>query len=586
TYNAWQQKHTEASELVLEVSAQYPDIFNTRFVETFAVYHQDIRDQVVVFSDSTMYTNTLVDKAAIGNNIHNDFNQLLIVTAAGFNESLSESSAVASNKRIEILFLVAMYFLLILLFSIRINDLLFSNIEGLIEKLKKVRRGKFGVRLSEDDTTEFLEIKRSINFLLEKLQTSNDKLKETVSSAMEDHVKSEKLIDQSEKTKKATLNILEDFADEKDKLQTQVIETLKYKKAVDATNDHIIITDPEGTIIYANSSVERITGFDLDEIIGKKAGSKELWGGHMDKKFYSQLWSTIKKKKQVFAGEIKNRRKNGEFYYAHVSISPVVDENHELLYFVGIERDISAEKEIDMAKTEFVSLASHQLRTPLSAINWYSELMLSEDSGDLNTNQRSYMEEIYTGSQRMVQLVNALLNVSRIELGTFIVDPESADLRVLVDEVINESEKDVLLKNLIIKKQYQDDIPMVDLDVSLTRIMIQNLITNSVKYTPEKGTITVSISVKNDQLVLEVADTGMGIPKAEQRHVFTKLYRADNVKETDTQGTGLGLYTTKSILDHINGSISFTSKEGKGTTFTITIPVSGMKNKEGTRRLQ
>ncbi|MFC1609295.1 PAS domain S-box protein, partial [Patescibacteria group bacterium] len=190
--------------------------------------------------------------------------------------------------------------------------------------------------------------------------------------------------DSLEKQQRAILNILEDVEREKVRSEDLAHDLKKFKMAVDNASDHIVITDIDGVILYANEATEKITGFSVDEVVGKKAGDSENWGGVMDKEFYDGMWEVLKEKKKPFVGEMENKRKNGERYDVVASISPITNNKGDILFFVAIERDITKEKEIDRAKTEFVSLASHQLRTPLSAISWYTEMLLNQRYKALN----------------------------------------------------------------------------------------------------------------------------------------------------------------------------------------------------------
>src|SRR3989344_5533840 len=165
-------------------------------------------------------------------------------------------------------------------------------------------------------------------------------------------------------------------------------EMEKFKQAVDGASDHIIITDPEGTILYGNKAVENITGYTPEEAVGKKAG--QIWGGRMSKEFYEKLWRTIKTEKKSFIGEVVNTRKNGEIYTAELRIAPILAKNGEVQFFVGIERDITKMKEVEQMKSDFVSFTSHQLRTPLTVIKWNSEMLKSVDNGKLTREQKRY----------------------------------------------------------------------------------------------------------------------------------------------------------------------------------------------------
>lgn len=358
--------------------------------------------------------------------------------------------------------------------------------------------------------------------------------------------------------------------------------------ALDNASDHVIITDIEGVILYVNKAAEKLTGYSRTEMIGNRPS---VWGKQMPKEFYEKMWKTIKVDKKSFEAQITNKRKNGEEYEADITISPVLSEQNSLLFFVGIERDITQEKAVDRAKTEFVSLASHQLRTPLSTINWYLEMLLSDDKAKLTSDQKEYAKEAAGASKRMVALVNALLNVSRIEMGTFVVTPESVNISEVIKVCVKEFEQKIREKKLEVSEEYDSAIPKVMADRKLLDIVCQNLLENAVNYTNDGGKIKVSLARKESDILISVTDSGIGIPKSQQAQIFTKLFRADNAREKETNGTGLGLYMSKAIIEQSGGKIWFES-EGKGlpagrqgTTFYITIPLSGMKIKEGTRNL-
>ena len=325
----------------------------------------------------------------------------------------------------------------------------------------------------------------------------------------------------------------------------------------------------------------------MSEVIGKKAGSKDTWGGEMGKEFYDEMWRTLTEEKKTFRGEIKNKRKDGSEYFAYSSISPVLNSSGAVEFFVGIERDITKEKQIDKAKTEFVSLASHQLRTPLSTINWYTEMLLDEEVGKVTESQKDYLKDLYGASKRMTALVNALLNVSRLDLGTFMVEPTEVDLAELVEGVLSELEPQIKEREINMVKQIDGRIPKMMVDEQLMTIIFQNLLSNAVKYTPEKGEVSLIMDKRETEgdLLIKVSDTGYGIPKEQQDKIFSKLFRADNVQEKDTEGTGLGLYIIKSIVDQVGGKIWFESEEDKGTKFYVSLPLSGMKKRVGTKKL-
>lgn len=270
-----------------------------------------------------------------------------------------------------------------------------------------------------------------------------------------------------------------------------------------------------------------------------------------------------------------------------------------VIYFVAVQRDILKEKELDKTKTEFVSLASHQLRSPLSAINWYTEMLLDESTGSINSEQRDYLNEISIGNKRMIDLVNDLLNVSRLDMRTFTVETKSVDVIELLKSILNENKPLILEKKLVVEESYNKDIPKFMADEKLLRMVFQNLVTNAVKFTQPSGTIKIVLNKLNkdesfggkimneESLVFSISDSGISIPDYQQNNIFSKLFRADNARESGIEGTGLGLYVVKSIVDQSGGSVWFKSptshningEENKGTDFYVAFPLSGMKTK-------
>jgi len=441
--------------------------------------------------------------------------------------------------------------------------------------------GNYSVRSDNKSNNEIGHLAQSFNILMQKIIDTNQNINKKVTDQTSQIVAQDKVLNDRQQ---AIVNVLEDAEDEKQKAIDIADDLIKFQMAVEGTSDHIVITDPEGMVIYANPGAESITGYNKDEIIGKKAGSKELWGGQMPIDVYKKFWQTIKFDKKTFIGIFDNIKKSGQKYEAAATVTPILNESNDVIYYVGIERDVTREKQVDKAKTEFVSLASHQLRTPLSAINWYAEILLNGDAGKINKKQKSYINEIYSGNQRMVELVNSLLDVSRLDLGTFEIKPELIDLKPIFENIDKEMNHSVLEKKQKLIHTFAKDIPKIKADPKLIRIILQNLISNSIKYSPNGSQISTSCSYDSTNaksaFKIVVTDNGYGIPNSQKDLIFTKLFRADNIREMDTKGTGLGLYIVKSILDQVGGNVSFKSIINKGTTFTVTLPRSGMKSKD------
>ncbi len=371
------------------------------------------------------------------------------------------------------------------------------------------------------------------------------------------------------------------------------IEELQRARAKDTAlldniGDGLVVTDDDTKIIKVNQGFHALLGYESEEVHGKPV---TMILQPEDESGKSVPYEKRAHPVALFTGEkvsetMKNyyKRKDGSRFPVSVTVTPVT-MGGKTIGAVEIFRDVTQEKNIDRSKTEFVSLASHQLRTPLTSINWYSEMILNGDAGELTNSMRLYVEEISIGTQRMSKLVGSLLNVSRIDLGAFGIDPQEADVIALADDVLRELEPQRKDKKLKVIRQYAKDLPKISVDTNLMRIIFQNLLTNAMKYTPEKGKITVKIGHDERYLNISIADTGYGIPLQQQGRIFQKLFRADNVRAMETDGTGLGLYMVRSILDEAGGKVWFESEVEKGSTFFVRLPLTGMRAKEGSKDL-
>jgi len=229
--------------------------------------------------------------------------------------------------------------------------------------------------------------------------------------------------------------------------------------------------------------------------------------------------------------------------------------------------------EANRMKSEFVSIVSHQLRSPLSNLRWVLELLMSGRVNSISEKQVEYFKILKENSNRMMELIKDLLIVSRIETAKLPIKKIEFSLEDLVEDLIKEFTPFAQASNAKIKFEPQIDLPKIFADPSQIRLVIENFLDNAIRYIKEKGLVEIKIEKRNQNLYFEIKDNGVGIPKEDQKYIFQKFFRSENVLKYQTQGSGLGLYISKSIIEKSAGKIGFSSQEGVGSTFWFTLPI-------------
>ncbi len=265
------------------------------------------------------------------------------------------------------------------------------------------------------------------------------------------------------------------------------------------------------------------------------------------------------------------------------SCAPLFDDEGRVRGAILVFRDVTKERELAKLRKEFISLASHELRTPLTAIRGYADLLINGDAGKLSTKQHDMLSTMIMAADKMNELINGMLNISRIDLGTIAVEPKIVDAKHLFEKTLLEFIPQIKQKKINVKKEFDDSIGGILVDPQIMSVVLRNLISNAVKFTPKQGKIVLGMHHVANYIQLTVSDTGIGIPKKDQEKVFSRLFRASNTSAHE--GTGLGLYTTKKVLEQAGCEIWFKSVEGEGSTFYVSIPRDGMTRHEGIKGL-
>lgn len=375
----------------------------------------------------------------------------------------------------------------------------------------------------------------------------------------------EELLTKSEdlrKVRAALLNVLEDT----DELRRSAVdERNKTMAIIENLTDGVILLNKKKQIEIINSPATELFNIGKKEAIGK------CFVDLLDIENIPEI-----KKILIDKDRIRNiyREEVATLDSLHLEITSVLlkDEIEEKGFLIIIH-DVTKEKLIEKMKTEFVSVAAHQLRTPLSAIKWTIRMILDGDAGEINEEQRELLEQTYISNERMIRLINDLLDVSRIEEGRLLYDQEDARIEDVLDSVIEASQEMLRNKNMVLEVN-KKETPKVKIDKEKIGVVIQNLLENAIKYTEQGGKIKITLDNDEKNVIFKIEDSGVGIPKSQQDRIFTKFFRAENVTRMETNGTGLGLYTTKNIVQAHKGQIWFESEENKGTTFYFTIPIN------------
>ncbi len=388
------------------------------------------------------------------------------------------------------------------------------------------------------------------------------------------------------RAKRQALNLADRITEDLHRERDAALSNERKSNAIlTSIGDAVFAIDTRGRITLFNPAAVQVSGFSEAEAHGQPYDKILKFVLEKDRKPYDHFI------KRALDGHITSImhptlliRKDGREVPVADSAAPIRDAKGNIHGVIVVFRDISQERALEKAKGDFVSLASHQLRTPLSAINWFSEMLINGDAGKLTKEQGEYLREIYEGNQRMIELVDSLLNVSRLEVGKLKNDPQPTVMADIARSLMTELQTSIQGKKLEVTSKIQPDLPTVLADPKLLRMVVQNLLSNAVKYTTDKGKVGLvmreatakdATSAKlrpGHYLYIAVADTGYGIPESQQGKIFQKLFRADNVRKLDVEGTGLGLYIVKEVAEKFGGTVWFQSTEGKGTTFYVLIP--------------
>lgn len=360
--------------------------------------------------------------------------------------------------------------------------------------------------------------------------------------------------------------------------EAQTKDHLHYITEVEALfasiGEGLIATNIAGKITRVNQPALDIFGYDREELLGYRFTGKII-ASYESGKPLDVIDTPIAK--SFLTGQVVSERamyttKDGSLIPVQVTVSPLLVKGKPV-GAVQLFRDITNEIHMDKMKSDFISLASHQLRTPLASVNIYASMLGDGLAGPLTEQQADFINEIRSSAQRMNELIDTLLNIARIEAKGTEVNADTVYLHDVLQHVVATFAPSAGKKAIALTYSAGKKPLSLQTDLQLVKEILVNLLTNAIKYTPDKGSVRVVAARRGKTVVIRVQDTGYGIPLNAQRHIFTKFFRADNILPHDVSGTGLGLYLTKKIAENLGGDIWFESTEGEGSTFYFSLPL-------------
>jgi PAS domain S-box-containing protein len=377
-----------------------------------------------------------------------------------------------------------------------------------------------------------------------------------------------------------------------EELRASLKEVADIKFALDQSTI-VAITDRKGDITYVNDAFCRISKYSEQELLGQN--HRIINSGHHPHEFFINMWKTIAKG-QVWKGEIKNRAKDGSYYWVDTTLVPFVDSNGKPYQYAAVRHDITGRKKLELEleqakeaaeeankkKSQFIANMSHELRTPLNAVISYSQMLKQGIAGAINEKQHKYANNIEVSGKHLLDMVNDILDIAKIEAGKIQLAFQQVEVKPLITDLQEVLAGMAEQKKVKLGFSTDSDLVRIMADPARLRQIFFNLISNAIKFNRENGYAYIRLYCSDDQqwIIGEVEDTGIGIPKNKIGELFTQFYQVDSSTSRAHEGTGLGLALTRHLVQLHGGTISVESEEGKGSKFTFKIPMSPLRQSE------
>lgn len=490
-------------------------------------------------------------------------------------ETIRQQSSVIFFVLLELLFAVAT---VILVLNART---VLRPIAKLTSAVRRIEGGDYSVRAPASSRDEVGELGAAFNGMAEKvlrrtmdLESINKKdqlLVETLNNRVRE----------LEEARRAMANLLQDFEEERKLLEEA---NIKDEALLENIGDGVIAVDKDKKIILINRVAEYLLGIKRHDVLGKNYydifANETADGKKVEEPDRPITKVLVAGQKYVtplsHAPFYYYIKKDGTKFPVSITVTPVI-VNGETVGAIDIFRDITKEREIEKLRMDFLALASHQLRTPLSGTKWLIETMKRGITGAVSKKQKEYLDQIYQTNERMIALVYDMLDVLRLESGGSIVEKKKVSVADVFNKVVSSLEHVIQKQEVVVRNATKSNQELsIDTDPEMLGGILEELMSNAIEYSQKRESIVFEAREEDDSLLLSVSDHGIGIPKDERARISERFYRASNAKEFRPEGTGLGLYRANLLATKLNADITLESDVGKGTTFFVRIPKVAM----------
>ncbi|MGH2664679.1 ATP-binding protein [Flavobacterium sp.] len=466
-------------------------------------------------------------KDAFANKIRKDLNDIMKLNMDAIQRKSLVASKTAQDAILWISITGAMCFMIAFSLLINLPSSIANPIKDLSESIRQIAAKNYHQRVHFEDHNEFGDLAKSFNTMAEKLQEYNDS---SLAKLM---------------------------------MEKKRIETL-----INNMHDPVIGLDDKQTILFANEEALKISGLKANEIIGKLAQQVALTNDLIRTLLIDLMDSETNKKQEAMKIYADKKESYFERQLVPIVIIPTGEKEKRQIGSFIILKNVTAYKELDFAKTNFISTVSHEFKTPIASMKMSLQLLENEGIGKLNEEQKGLIHSIYDDANRLLKTTGELLNITQVESGKSKINIESSEVSPIIMEAV-EATKNLAEQNKItLQLLIDDDLPKIKIDKEKTVWVVSNLISNAIRYSYENSIVIIKAKKATNNVMISVVDSGLGISSQYKDKVFDKYFR---VPGTDKEGTGLGLAISKEFIEAQGGTISVESELGSGSSFIVTL---------------